>query len=230
MAHRSFFVKVGKVYTAKMRFSTLFFDLDGTLYENQTGIWQMVGERIDAYMREEVGIPESEVAKLRKGYLESYGTTLRGLHIHHQVDPEAYLHYVHDIPLEEQLSPNGELDALLRRLPQCKWIFTNASREHALRVLAALDVGAHFQGILDVKDMDYRSKPEAGAYALALDLAGERQAARSVFIDDRAENLAPAKTLGATTVLVGTREPHPAADHSILRIEELLEGLPSLVE
>lgn len=213
-----------------MPYSTLFFDLDGTLYENSSGVWELIGERIDQYMIKQVGIPKKDVAPLRQEYLESYGTTLRGLHIHHDVNPDDYLEYVHDIPLEEHLHPNGKLETLLDQLPQHKWIFTNASQEHAQRVLAALNLNSHFLGILDVKRMGYRGKPDTGVYTLALDLAGEPRPDQTVFIDDRAENLVPAKELGAHTVLVGTREPHPAADLSIPLVQDLLQAIPALVE
>jgi putative hydrolase of the HAD superfamily len=210
--------------------STIFFDLDGTLYEDHTGVWELIGDRIEQFIREEVGIPARQVASLRQQYLSAYGTTLRGLHIHHQVDPDHYLRYVHDVPIEEYLAPNRALDGLLTQLPQRKWIFTNASEEHARRVIAALDLGPHFVGVLDVKGMGYNNKPHTSVYTQALELAAEPRPARTLFIDDRAENLTPAYDLGATTVLVGTREPHPAATHSILHLESLLEALPGLVE
>ncbi|MDA1330039.1 MAG: pyrimidine 5'-nucleotidase [Chloroflexi bacterium] len=213
-----------------MSIRTIFFDLDDTLYNSQSGLWQLLQARIEQYMQEVVGLPPRQVAAIRQQYLADHGTTLRGLHTHHNIDPEHYLSYVHDVPIEQILSPNPALEALLTRLPQRKWIFTNASQAHARRVIAALGLGPHFAGILDIAGMSYRNKPEPSAYTLALELASEESAAHSLFIDDRAENLAPAKALGATTVLVGTREPHPAAHHSIPRIEALLEAVPGLVE
>jgi len=213
-----------------MSFSTIFFDLDGTLYNEQSGIWPMVGARIDEYMREIVGISKKDVPELRKTYLENYGTTLRGLHIHHDVDAEDYLIFVHDIPVEERLSPNPVLGQMLGLLAQKKWIFTNASREHARRVLDALQIRPHFDNILDVRDMSFRSKPEAGVYSLAMEMAGEEKASNCLLLDDRAENLEPAKALGMGSILVGTREPHPAADYSIQKVEDLLDACPQLVE
>jgi len=213
-----------------MPYSTLFFDLDGTLYNEQSGVWPLAVERIERYMHEVVGIAKKDISALREEYLRSYGTSLRGLHIHYKVDPDDYLVYVHDIPIEEKLSANPALNRILSLLPQKKWIFTNASRAHALRVMAALQVQQHFVDILDVKDMSYRSKPDAGVYSLALLKAGEEQASRCLMLDDRAENLVPAKALGMGTVLVGSKEPHPAADRSVRQIEDLLEDYPELVE
>lgn len=213
-----------------MSFSTIFFDLDGTLYNESSGVWQLVGARIDQYMHERLGIFEKDIPQLRSDYLQSYGTTLRGLHVHYDVKADDYLVFVHDIPIEEHLSANGDLSRMLGHLPQNKWIFTNASREHAIRVMEALQIRQHFANILDVRDMSFRSKPEAGVYSLAMEMAGEEQASNCLFLDDRAENLEPAKALGMGTVLVGTREPHPAADFSIQKVEDLLDAYPQLVE
>lgn len=34
-----------------MQFDTIFFDLDSTLYPESNGLWQVIRERIDLYMR-----------------------------------------------------------------------------------------------------------------------------------------------------------------------------------
>ncbi len=210
---------------------TIFFDLDGTLYPDVSGgVWESIRGRIEAYMLERVGIPQVKVKALRQTYLEQYGSTLRGLSTDYHIDPDDYLVYVHNLPIEEMIRPNGKLGDLLSKLPQRKWVFTNASLEHARRVLAALGVSAHFDGIVDIKAMGYRNKPEPGSYILALDKAGKQTADSALFVDDQGVNLEPAKQLGANTVLVGSREPHPAADRSITTVEELLVAMPALIE
>lgn len=213
-----------------MRYTTIFFDLDDTLYPRQSGVWLAVRQRIEQYMLEKVGIPKRKISTLRHHYLTTYGSSLRGLMHHYHVDPDDYLLYVHDVPIEEMIRPSGRLAKMLGQLPQHKWIFTNASLAHARRVLAALGISAHFDGILDVKAMSFASKPEAAAYDLAFTKAGLEVPAAAVFVDDHSANLEPAKTLGAATVLVGTREPHPAADRSIPVVDELLKAMPALVE
>lgn len=210
---------------------TIFFDLDGTLYPDVIGgVWEALRARIELYMHERVGIPKAKVAALRDDYLSHYGTTLRGLSVDYHIDPDEYLVYVHDVPIEQLIHPNGKLGDLLSKLRQRKWVFTNSSLEHARRVLAALGIAAHFDGIVDIKAMGYRNKPEPGSYTLALERAGQQDALASLFIDDQGNNLDPAKRLGAGTVLVGSREPHPAADHSIATVEELLLAMPGLIE
>lgn len=213
-----------------MLYTTIFFDLDDTLYPRDSGVWLAVRQRIELYMQERVGIPKRKISALRHHYLTTYGSSLRGLMHHYHVDPDDYLLYVHDVPIEEMIRPSGRLARMLGQLPQRKWIFTNASLAHARRVLAALGISSHFDGILDVKAMGFASKPEAASYESAFTKAGLEQPATAVFVDDHSVNLEPAKGLGSATVLVGTREPHPAADHSIPVVDELLKSMPALVE
>ena len=64
-------------------------------------------------MYERIGLSWEEIPQLRQAYYENYGTTLRGLQQHYQVDAEDYLAYVHDLPLEDYLEPDPELRELL---------------------------------------------------------------------------------------------------------------------
>ena len=69
-----------------MRYSTIFFDLDDTLYDSRSGLWDAIRHRMSEYMQERLGMPWAEIDELRKKYYQTYGTTLRGLQRHHQVD------------------------------------------------------------------------------------------------------------------------------------------------
>ena len=213
-----------------MKTRLIFFDLDDTLYRRESGVWQAIRGRIESYMRQRLHIPKSRVASLRAAYLATYGSSLRGLMENYQVDPDDYLLFVHDLPIEAMLRPSANLAKMLSMLPQRKWVFTNASLAHARRVLASLGVSQHFAGIVDIKALGYRNKPEEDTYRQALKAAGEEDPAAALFVDDQGVNLEPAKKLGAGTVLVGTREPHPAADYSILAVELLPEAISGLVE
>src|SRR5688572_6973279 len=83
-----------------MRFTTIFFDLDDTLYPSSAGLWKNIKERIGIYMYERMHIPQEEVPTLREKYLLEYGTTMRGLQAHHKIDTEDFLAYVHDLRSE----------------------------------------------------------------------------------------------------------------------------------
>src|SRR5512132_584253 len=133
-----------------MRFTTLFFDLDDTLYPASTGLWHAIKERMNLYMLERLGIPEKDIPVLREQYFKMYGTTLRGLQTRHKVDKEAYLAFVHDLPLNEYLTPNPLVREVIAALPTHNLIFTNADTAHARRVLTALQLDDLFEIVVDV--------------------------------------------------------------------------------
>ncbi len=218
-----------------MPYTTLFFDLDDTLYPATTGLWNAIRDRMSEYMVERLGLSLEEVTALRHVYFETYGTTLRGLQKHFQVDADEYLAYVHDLPLQRYIQPNPGLAALIESLPQRKWVFTNADEAHACRVLEALGLAGCFQGIADVRALHYYCKPEQEAYERALVLAGELDPRRCALFDDSPRNLAPATALGFTTVLVSASQPdcgsiqeHPGYNHVIPNLNCLLQVLPQL--
>ena len=94
-----------------MRFTTIFFDLDDTLYPSNAGLWQAIKNRMNDYMRERMNIPEKEIPQLREKYFLQYGTTLHGLQKHHQIDVDDYLAYVHDLPFDNYLISRSSLNA-----------------------------------------------------------------------------------------------------------------------
>ena len=109
-----------------MRYTSLFFDLDDTLYPSASGLWEAIRGRMNTYMQKFMNLPLSEIAAIRQAYLEKYGTTLRGLQTQYQVDVDDYLAFVHDLPLDKFIKPDPELHSLLLSLPQRRWIFTNS--------------------------------------------------------------------------------------------------------
>jgi putative hydrolase of the HAD superfamily len=211
-----------------VKFSTIFFDLDDTLYPNTNGLWSAIRERMGKFMEQCLGFNPEEVNLLRKAYFETYGTTLRGLQIHHQVDPEEYLDFVHDLPLENYISPDPEMRSVISSLPQSKWILTNADSNHAQRVLRILGLSDCFQGIIDVRALGFLCKPELEAYRRALAISGAKSATECVLLDDAPRNLYPARQLGFTTILVGPATPDLSANYVIRTPTELPIVMPEL--
>jgi putative hydrolase of the HAD superfamily len=208
---------------------TILFDLDETLYPRQAGIMEEIRRLMLGYLRTHFDLSLEEADNLRQDYFQKYGTTLRGLQVNHQIDPEAFLDHVHNIPLHRHLQPNPRLDAILASLPQNKVIFTNASREHAERVLAILGIRHHFDRIIDVRDLDFVSKPQPAAYERICALL-EVRPEECVLVEDNPRNLSPAKAIGMATVLV-----HPDsqpiddnADFVIAQIEEIGDVMAQL--
>jgi putative hydrolase of the HAD superfamily len=183
------------------------FDLDNTLYPRRTNLFQQVDARIRAYVQKLLNVSEEEAQRIQKSYYRDHGTTLRGLMLRHNVDPDAFLEFVHDIdhtPVEADPALGGAIE----RLPGRKFIFTNGSKVHAEKVAERLGVTEHFEAIFDIAAANLLPKPEAATYDLFVRQFA-LQPERSAMFEDLARNLLTPKALGMRTVLVvppGTRE------------------------
>ncbi|PKN11315.1 MAG: pyrimidine 5'-nucleotidase [Deltaproteobacteria bacterium HGW-Deltaproteobacteria-4] len=208
----------------------ILFDLDNTLYAPEYDLFSLIDCRINRFMEEVVGIAADDVDPLRRYYWQEYGVTLQGLIRHFDVDPEAYLHYVHDVDVTSRLVADPGLATILAALPQRKVVFTNGSSAHAERVLAALGIRQEFEAIFDIRIANYLPKPFFAPYEEIVTQLGTSPQS-CVMIEDVAKNLAPAKTLGMATILVGgSDELPPYVDLRIDTIHEISAALQLLQE
>ncbi len=159
------------------------------------------------FMRDRLCIAEADIPTLREQYFKTYGTTLRGLQQHHQVDTTDYLAYVHDLPLQDFLTPNPVLRDVLASLPSRKLIFTNADVPHAQRVLAALKLDDLFDTIVDVNAVAPYCKPMPESFAIAMELADEPDPRKCVMIDDLPRTTRAAIEVGMASLLYGSDIP-----------------------
>lgn len=193
----------GARYNRRVTLTTLFFDLDDTLYPASAGLWQAIKARMDLYMRERMGFAEDEIPALRERLFLTYGTTLRGLEMEYTVDTQGFLAFVHDLPLHDYLQPNPTLRQVLTGLRYKKFIFTNADAAHARRVLAVLNLSDCFDGILDINAVAPYCKPMPESFAIALGVAGETDPRRCLLIDDIARTTQAAMQAGWFSILYG---------------------------
>lgn len=176
------------------------FDLDNTLYPASTNLFAQIDVRMKSFIARALNMSPDDAFALQKSYYHKYGTSLRGLTLHHQIDPDAFLDYVHDID-HSVLNADPRLDALLEALPGRKLIYTNGSAYHAESVVKRLGVARHFSDIFDIRASDYIPKPDPAAYA-AMIAKHAVTPRRAVMFEDSHKNLAPAAALGMKTVWV----------------------------
>ena len=176
------------------------FDLDNTLYPAASNLFDQIDQRMGAYISKLLGISRRDARDLQKRYYRDHGTTLNGLMLNHDVDPDAYLEYVHDIDLTV-IGAAPALATALSQLPGRKIVFTNGSVAHAERVMTRLDVSNYFEGIHDIKASEYKPKPDYAAYHSVISRFGLVPSSL-IMVDDIPINLEPASVLGATTVWV----------------------------
>jgi putative hydrolase of the HAD superfamily len=219
------------------RFAPLFghvtdwiFDLDNCLYPASTGLFELIDERMGAYIERLLGCDPVEAKRVQKAHFHQHGTTLAGLMRDNQVDPHDFLGDVHAIPLD-RVARDERLSRGLDRLPGRKIIFTNGDAPYARRVLGALGIERHFSELHDIHGAELRPKPDTHGYRLLLDRFGI-DPSRAAMIEDMAQNLRPAKMLGMTTVWVdngserGNHGHHPEfIDITIADVGEWLEQM-----
>ncbi len=177
-------------------------DVDDTLYAAGTGPFAEVVGRIRQYVEERLGLDVEAAAQLRHEYVSRYGSTLGGLMIHHGVDPDEYLDYVHDVDVEALLPADERLRRTLAKLPGTLAVFSSGSRGYVKRVLNALGVADLFAELLTIECFDYVPKPQERPYRVALATFG-RSPSEMVVVDDRPDNVRAAIDLGMQGVVVG---------------------------
>ena len=186
---------------------TWVFDLDNTLYPHHVNLWQQVDERIRDYIAEFLKISNDDAFRLQKDYYKRYGTSMRGLMTEHDMKPDDFLDFVHQVD-HSPLEPNPALGAAIEKLKGRKLILTNGTRHHAEKVLARLELETHFDDVFDIIAAELEPKPSAQTAERFL-RTHSVDATRAAMFEDLARNLAVPHALGMTTVLVvpqNTRE------------------------
>jgi len=173
------------------------FDCDGVLYQDLEAVFGQVSKRMTKYISEKLNLDLIKAKELQTNYFHKYNTSLNGLMIHHDVNPEDFLRYVHDINLDF-MKKDYTLREELMKLDGKKLIFTNGSHEHVKNITKHVGIDDLFDGIFDITDCNLIPKPSIEPYKKLIekfDIIPEE----TIFIEDIAKNLEPAKKLGMKT-------------------------------
>jgi len=181
------------------------FDLDNTLYPHHVDLFSQIDRNMNAYVAKLLQLPPDEAKVIQKGYYRDHGTTLKGLMLHHDVDPLHFLDHAHDIdytivPADEELA-----DAI-KALPGRKFIFTNGTVKHAEMTARQLGILDHFDDIFDIVAAEYVPKPAGDTYDKFMSLHRVDTKHAAMF-EDLPRNLVVPKTLGMKTVLLVPQVP-----------------------
>ena len=184
-------------------FENWIFDLDNTVYDIKLALFSKISSRITEYIIRALSITREEANLVRSNMYKKYGLTLTGLMREYGIAPDEYLDYIHDVSHPE-LKYDEHLKLNLSNLAGRKFIYTNASKDHAKNILSAMGIATEFEKILDIKATGYLPKPDPKSYAIMLksfDISAN-EIGNSIFIEDTAKNLKPAKLLGLKTVWI----------------------------
>ena len=209
---------------------TWVFDLDNTLYPVTETLLRHIDEHMGKFVANFLNVDAIEARRVQKAYFRKYGLTLRGLMIHHGLDPVRFFEEMTPMDLT-QVDPNPALGEAIKQLPGRKIIYTNASAHHAEMVLDRLQMSGIFEAIYDIAAAEYLPKPALEPYETLCGLHSI-DPKRAIMIDDIARNLEPAATLGMTTVWMQTGaewardvEPEAHIDHVVSDILSWVEGI-----
>ena len=184
------------------------FDLDNTLYDGATKVFDQVDKKMSKFISEKLNVSLEEARKIQKNYFQEYNTTLNGMIKHHKIDADEFLEFVHNVDLSF-LNKNKFLEEEIKKLNGKKIIFTNGSKAHALNVTKRIGIDRLFDGIFDIRDCDFVPKPSIEPYKkLVENYKIEPQ--YCIFFEDIARNLKPAHELGMKTVWIKNDEPWAA--------------------
>jgi putative hydrolase of the HAD superfamily len=188
----------------KARAPVWLFDLDDTLHDASNAAFAGISASMTAFIERELALSRTEAEALRGHYWRRYGATLIGLVRHHGIQSAHFLHDTHALPgLESRLRSHPHDLAALARLPGRKFILTNAPRVYAERVLDALGLWRHFDGVITIEQMamfgHLRPKPDARMLRhIAVRL--QVPAHRCVLVEDTLEHQKAARRVGMRTV------------------------------
>ena len=184
-------------------FENWIFDLDNTIYDINAGVFEKISSRITEYIITALSVTREEANLVRSNMYKKYGLTLTGLMREYGIAPDEYLDYIHDVTHPE-LKYDEQLKLNLTNLTGRKFIYTNASQNHSKNILSVMGIEAEFEKILDIKATQYLPKPDPKSYNIMLNAFGisTDQIGNSIFIEDTAKNLRPAKLLGLKTVWI----------------------------
>ncbi|WP_210092194.1 pyrimidine 5'-nucleotidase [Ruegeria sp. HKCCSP346] len=200
------------------------FDLDNTLYPPHMRLFDQIEVLMTDYVVQAIGVDRAEADRLRAHYWREYGTTLAGLMAEHDLDPDPYLHAVHQVDMSH-MDPDAELADHIRALPGRRIVYTNGSAPYAERVLEARGLTGLFDAIYGVEHAGYRPKPEKAAFEAIFEQDGLQTETAAMF-EDEPRNLAAPHQMGMRTVHVSP-DPHEA-DHIHHHTDDLTAFLSRL--
>ena len=178
----------------------LLIDLDNTVYPEDSNIFSQIDLKMKSFIAKNLKVSLQEAFKIQKKYFLKNGTTLRGLMLYHNIKPDAFLEYVHDINLDS-IKKDFKLIDLMKKFNGKKIIFTNGSYNHARRVLKKVGINIFIDNIFDIVNANYIPKPEIQTYKKVLK-EFSLNPVKTIMIDDIPINLKSAKSLGIKTVLI----------------------------
>ncbi|MEK7395220.1 MAG: HAD family hydrolase, partial [Fibrobacterota bacterium] len=180
----------------------LWLDFDGTVYPASHELADEIDRRITAWVAKARSIAWEDADILRRDLYRKHGNTLRGMMREDDIDPNAYLDFVFDLPDSVFPSSDEALASALRRIGLPISVFTNAREDYVRRGWDRLGLPGIGGPVHDIASFGWTAKPEPRVYDEVLRREAVTDPGTVLFAEDRAENLAPARARGMRCVWI----------------------------
>ena len=92
-------IKALELYLENNTMKDLLIDLDNTVYPEDSNIFKQIDLKMKGFISGNLNVSLDKAYEIQKKYFKNNGTTLRGLMLHHNIEPMEFLNFVHDIDL-----------------------------------------------------------------------------------------------------------------------------------
>lgn len=178
------------------------FDIDETLYPDMITVREKRRSKLYKHLLE-MGHSMEECRRICASFQEKHGVAIKGFKKELEISDEVYKKLcVPDGASLDEVLPDAELRRILLELEGERVCLTNASREHAMMALTALNLLDCFEYVFhcDYSVPDFLCKPHPAVYKIVEDFLGIAE--ETHFFDDRVENVESARKHGWNVYLV----------------------------
>lgn len=190
------------------------FDIDDTLYPKSSGLGEIIQNAITEHICKDLNISEAEARELCIEYYQKYGSTVRGLMETTNIKPRKFVREVHQGLDLSCIKPNPRLNDALSKLPGRKYVFTNGSYCHGLRICKKLGIEKNIDGFFGAQSTNFIPKPDPRAFGEFF-TRYRINPAEAVFFDDSFRNLESISKMGTKTVWIA-ESPQELNEYRIL--------------
>lgn len=177
------------------------FDIDDTLYPKSSGLHKQIQDSMINYLTNYFKIPWSEASQLCITYYKKFGTTITGLINTTDINPRKFVNETHRYLDLSCINPNPRMADALLQINAKKYVFTNGSFGHGLRVSKRLGIEKQIDGFFGTQSANFIPKPDPRAFEeffTRYNINPEE----AIFFDDSKKNHETISKMGTKTVWV----------------------------
>lgn len=206
------------------KFDSYVFDLDATLYRDNGEVEADCERLVDEFFRVRLGFSAEEARRQREIILRKYRYEAQAMENGYGVSEKEFMDYICNVAVGH-LSPDPQLEVLLRRLPGRRFVYTDSTAGHVADTLRRLEVSPQvFDFVCDAERTGFKFKFQKEGFEEFFRIC-KIEPQKGVMFEDSLRNLEIAKSFGMTTVLISPhRENKVYLDYQFSDINKALEA------